>query len=1248
MLKLINESGAMVALLSQLKDFSIESDLATADKLIHFNLPKSAISRSLLQQEFYLQSATDEFVIKEINTSDEDFYEVFGKLNLDSLRGKAYLTLEIESGTLEATLASVLAGTGWTYQLVDANSKLRTIKLTNVSVYQIVLECCTVYGCEVWFDTLNKTARFYTRRGMDRGAYVYSELNLKDRDYQSDSYELATRLYPIGKDGLSIASVNGGQEYIDNHQYTSKVIERKWVDERYTNAQALYDDAIAVLDVLSKPRVSFRMDVLNLVGSRPEYAILDFQLGDTVRIFDKANQYTDTQRIVRLVEYPLTPEKNKADFSNSPIKYSGNSSKQIADLGQILSSTKAELNLAIDQVTALVMNGESGNVVMRYDELNQPYEILIMDTADINTATRVWRWNLSGLSFSGNGYAGPYTTAITMDGQIVANFISTGTLSADRIATHSLTADKLATGTITAESGVIADLAVANAKIVSIDAAKIATGYLAAERIEAGCVTTNKLAAGSITTDKLAAGAVTADKIIAGAIGVDSAIIAAGAITSAKIGDAQITTAKIAAGAITNALIETGAIGTAQIADGSITDAKIVGLTASKITAGTIDAANINVINLNASNLTVGTINGQQIGDGAVSTEKIAASAITTEKVALGAISATLIAADAITGDKIVASAITGDKIAASTITANNLVAGTITAASGILADAAITTAKISDLAVTDAKINSLAVTEAKIGSLAVTNGKIGNLAVTEGKIASLAVTNAKIADLAVTDAKIDNATITSAKIASIDAGKITTGSLDAARIAAESITVDKLDVRAKSLVNNYSNSGVLTGWTDTDGSVVSVSLGLAHRIVTTTNRVIYSDYFEVDPNQTYKVTLSIYCADADGIRYFGISAIDRSGAAVSVTPFTVSSRAFGTATTNFYFWSKSGSTGSWLNIEAYILGCDVIDQTEVPVGKVATSYCRMPSTCHRIRLRYLNYGTAGVSRTSYHFSPVVTPVNSGLIRAENVVAGTLKSVDSRSQINLNDGTFSFGSGALAWNGSALTAKGTFEAISGTQSAKLDAGSIRLLNSSVELGYLSIQTVGPTGPWLTAAAGATTINLAKVVGTSLYTAYKIDWGSTGSTSATHNFWGTTSFNGHPLSCGALTSGAISASGVVSCWRVEPHLDNNDRCGTTTKRWQAVHALEGYFNKLTIGTNTCWAAGTMSLTTASWTTVSFGKTFPSAPRVFGQYTHDFTGDIGMLKIRNITTTSFQATIGGSGFSGIAANWFAILV
>ncbi len=69
---------------------------------------------------------------------------------------------------------------------------------------------------------------------------------------------------------------------------------------------------------------------------------------------------------------------------------------------------------------------------------NEPSEILIMDTPDPKTAQKVWRWNLGGLGYSDKGVDGPYDAAITMDGAIVADFITTGKLNANLIKTGML------------------------------------------------------------------------------------------------------------------------------------------------------------------------------------------------------------------------------------------------------------------------------------------------------------------------------------------------------------------------------------------------------------------------------------------------------------------------------------------------------------------------------------------------------------------------------------------------------------------------------------------------------------------------------------------------------------------------------------------------------------------------------------------------------------------------------------------
>ena len=92
------------------------------------------------------------------------------------------------------------------------------------------------------------------------------------------------------------------------------------------------------------------------------------------------------------------------------------------------------LQTAISKATGLITGQSGGYVVIHTGEENgQPYELLILDAPSIDDAVNVWRWNVGGLGFSHNGYNGPYETAITADGQIVADFITSGSLVANII-----------------------------------------------------------------------------------------------------------------------------------------------------------------------------------------------------------------------------------------------------------------------------------------------------------------------------------------------------------------------------------------------------------------------------------------------------------------------------------------------------------------------------------------------------------------------------------------------------------------------------------------------------------------------------------------------------------------------------------------------------------------------------------------------------------------------------------------------
>lgn len=85
------------------------------------------------------------------------------------------------------------------------------------------------------------------------------------------------------------------------------------------------------------------------------------------------------------------------------------------------------------------ITGNSGGYVRIIDTNGDthPDEIVITDHPEISLAQNIWRWNKGGLGHSSNGYAGPYSTAITADGKINADLITTGTLNAERIAVES-------------------------------------------------------------------------------------------------------------------------------------------------------------------------------------------------------------------------------------------------------------------------------------------------------------------------------------------------------------------------------------------------------------------------------------------------------------------------------------------------------------------------------------------------------------------------------------------------------------------------------------------------------------------------------------------------------------------------------------------------------------------------------------------------------------------------------------------
>lgn len=323
-----------------------------------------------------------------------------------------------------------------------------SIALTNVSaraalggVSGSVLD---VYGGEYEFD--NHTIKLHKARGKDRGVRIAYGRNMTELKCDIDMDSAYTGIYGYVKN-----------DNVDLHSYkavtNSSGINAKTLIRDFSSdfsgsdseiTQSGLDSAVsayAAANDINSPTVSMTVSFVDLSQS-PEYAsfsaLESVSLCDTVQIYHKDLNINIKAKVIKTV-YDVLRERYTSIDLGSPranfadvIKQTVNETKDLR--GQLVAA-KSDLTAAYEKAIAdatAAITGNSGGYI-RLNPAENPQELLIMNTPSAETATKIWRWNLSGLGYSSGGYNGTYKTAITQDGHIVADFIDTGTLTANII-----------------------------------------------------------------------------------------------------------------------------------------------------------------------------------------------------------------------------------------------------------------------------------------------------------------------------------------------------------------------------------------------------------------------------------------------------------------------------------------------------------------------------------------------------------------------------------------------------------------------------------------------------------------------------------------------------------------------------------------------------------------------------------------------------------------------------------------------
>lgn len=115
-------------------------------------------------------------------------------------------------------------------------------------------------------------------------------------------------------------------------------------------------------------------------------------------------------------------KKSYTSSSNSKVSAVKNHSEQVRqNIDTVIANERTNISNILNQAT-------HGYVVL--DPNDGPERILIMDANTISAALKMWKWDMNGLGYSKTGINGPWGVAITMNGEISADFITVGKLNA--------------------------------------------------------------------------------------------------------------------------------------------------------------------------------------------------------------------------------------------------------------------------------------------------------------------------------------------------------------------------------------------------------------------------------------------------------------------------------------------------------------------------------------------------------------------------------------------------------------------------------------------------------------------------------------------------------------------------------------------------------------------------------------------------------------------------------------------------
>ncbi|WP_407350042.1 phage tail spike protein [Lactococcus garvieae] len=295
------------------------------------------------------------------------------------------------------------------------------------------------FGGEYLFN--NSQVRLLAKAGIERNVIIAYGKNLTDISQEESIENTFTSVYGWakldGEDGqiITLPETYLDSEYVDN--YSQRRIQMvDFSQEKPANVNDLRNLVTKYIknNKVGIPKVNIKTSYVDLASSVMDEQLKNLEeldLCDWVTVLFNELEINTSAQIIKTVWNVALDQFDSLELGEAATNMSTVISESLPDVTTIIEQVNW-LEEAQQEASNILNNPGEGHVVI-YPSLADPQEILIMDTKDINTAQNVWKWNAGGLGFSSTGYNGTYGLAMTNNGAIVADRVTTGTLRAIEI-----------------------------------------------------------------------------------------------------------------------------------------------------------------------------------------------------------------------------------------------------------------------------------------------------------------------------------------------------------------------------------------------------------------------------------------------------------------------------------------------------------------------------------------------------------------------------------------------------------------------------------------------------------------------------------------------------------------------------------------------------------------------------------------------------------------------------------------------